>query len=67
MVHSNTTHSVSQSIVKFWQDEEAATAVEYGLIAALIGAAIVTAVSGLGTSLTGLFNSVAGTINKKGV
>ncbi|RYF47073.1 MAG: Flp family type IVb pilin [Cytophagaceae bacterium] len=51
---------MSESIIKFWQDEEAATAVEYGLIAALIGAAIAGAVTTLGTNLSGLFTFIAG-------
>ena len=39
-----------------------ATAVEYGLMVALIAAVIVTAVALLGTNLAALFNTVAGTI-----
>ncbi len=40
--------------------EEGATAVEYGLMVALIAAAIITAVTLVGTNLTALFNKVAG-------
>jgi pilus assembly protein Flp/PilA len=40
-------------------DEEGVTAVEYGLIAALIAVAIVTAVGGIGTALNTQFGSVA--------
>jgi pilus assembly protein Flp/PilA len=43
-------------------DRRAVTALEYGLIAALIAGVIVTAVTLLGTTLTGTFNSVAGKI-----
>lgn len=43
---------------RFLRDEEGATAVEYGLIAALIAVAIITAVSGVGDALIALFESV---------
>jgi pilus assembly protein Flp/PilA len=38
------------------------TAIEYGLIAALIAVAIITAVTLVGTNLTALFNTVATTV-----
>lgn len=44
-------------------DEKGATAVEYGLMVALIAVAIIFAVQTLGTSLTDLFTGVAGDIN----
>jgi pilus assembly protein Flp/PilA len=44
---------------KFLKDENGATAIEYGLIAALISVAIITAVGSVGSSLTSTFNSVA--------
>jgi len=40
-------------------DDKGATAIEYGLIAALIAVAIITAVSSVGTNLSTTFNSVA--------
>jgi pilus assembly protein Flp/PilA len=43
---------------KFLKDENGATAIEYGLIAALVAVAIVGALSTLGTGLTGLFTKV---------
>lgn len=43
----------------FLNDESGATAIEYGLIAAGIAVAIITAVSTLGTSISGTFQSVA--------
>ena len=46
-------------IAKFFSDESGATAIEYGLIAALISVAIITAVTSVGTNLTSTFNSVA--------
>jgi pilus assembly protein Flp/PilA len=39
-------------------DESGATAIEYGLIAALIAVVIISAVTALGTTIKGKFNSV---------
>jgi pilus assembly protein Flp/PilA len=46
-------------IAKLLSDESGATAIEYGLIAALISVAIITAVTSVGTHLNSTFNSVA--------
>ena len=40
------------------RDEKGATAVEYGLLVALIAAVIITTVIALGTSIDGAFSSV---------
>ena len=40
------------------RDEQGATAIEYGLIAALIAVAAMTAMSALGTTLSGTFDNV---------
>jgi pilus assembly protein Flp/PilA len=40
-------------------DESGATAIEYGLIAALIAVAIITAAGTVGTSLTATFNGIS--------
>ena len=42
------------------RDEQGATAIEYGLIAALIAVAAITAMGSLGNSLTNTFNTVSG-------
>ena len=44
------------------RDERGATAVEYGLMVALIAVVIIVAVTAIGTGLTGMFNSVASKI-----
>jgi len=44
------------AVKSFWNDEEGAAAIEYGLIAALIAVAIITGASLLGTELGALFN-----------
>jgi pilus assembly protein Flp/PilA len=46
-------------LCRLWTDDRGATAIEYGLIAALIAVAIITALTSVGTSLTSTFNSVA--------
>ena len=43
---------------KFLADENGATAIEYGLIAAGISLAIIAAVNGLGSNLNTMFNSI---------
>ena len=50
---------MSRFIRSLLRDENGATAIEYGLIAALISVAIITAVTSVGGSLTSTFNSVA--------
>jgi len=42
-----------------FQDESGATAIEYGLIAALISVAVVAALQLTGTNLSSTFNTVA--------
>jgi pilus assembly protein Flp/PilA len=47
---------------RFVRDESGATAIEYGLIAALIAVVIITAVTSVGTNLSGTFNTIAGKV-----
>jgi pilus assembly protein Flp/PilA len=46
-------------IQKFVRDEEGVTAIEYGLIAALIAVVIIVAVTAVGTSLSGNFTAIS--------
>lgn len=50
-------------IKNFWNDEEGATAIEYGLIAGLIAVAIITALTAIGTDLTALFTRIGTALN----
>ena len=50
---------MKRSFVKFLSDESGATAIEYGLIAAGIALAIIVAVNGVGTALTGTFTTIS--------
>ena len=51
-----------RTISTFIRDEEGATAVEYGLLVALIAAVIVSAVTTLGTTLKTTFTNVTSSI-----
>ncbi|HCB74692.1 MAG TPA: Flp family type IVb pilin [Sphingomonas bacterium] len=48
-----------QKIRKIFADKKGATAIEYGLIAALIAVAAIAAMQGLGNNLKKTFNNVA--------
>ena len=48
---------------KLIRNDKGATAIEYGLIAALIAVAAITAMTGVGTSLTTTFNNVSSGMN----
>ena len=49
---------MKDQIIKFWRDEEGATAIEYGLIAGLIAAGLVLTFTELGAALKTLFDSI---------
>lgn len=50
----------------FLRDESGATAIEYGLIAAIISVAIIVALTSLQGSLTNTFNAVTDALNNQG-
>jgi len=50
-------------LARFLRNEDGATAIEYGLIAAGISVAIIATVSGLGTKLNSTFTSVNNALN----
>ena len=47
---------------KFIANENGATAIEYGLIAALIAVVIITGVTAVGTSLSTTFTNISGNL-----
>ena len=51
-----------ERIKNFFKDESGASAVEYGLLVALIAVVIIGAVTALGTSINTKFQSAASTI-----
>ena len=44
---------------KLWKDESGATAIEYGLIAALVSVAAIAAMTAMGGSLQTIFTTVS--------
>ncbi len=55
---------MTKFIAKFAKDESGATAIEYGLIAALIAVVIITAVTTLGQNIEANFSHIATKIGK---
>ncbi len=51
-----------EKLLKFVKDEEGATAVEYGIMVALIAAVIVTIVGTVGTKVKTAFTTVSGAL-----
>lgn len=52
-----------QKIFAFAKDKSGATAIEYGLIAALVGVGIIVGAGVLGTNLNSLFNNIGTKLN----
>ena len=50
-------------LLKFYEDESGATAIEYGLIAAGIALAIITILNKLGLTLLGIFTTLLAKLN----
>ena len=53
-------------LINFFKDEDGVTAIEYGLIAALIAVVIIAAVTIVGDSLENTFNYIGGEIDTAG-
>jgi pilus assembly protein Flp/PilA len=49
-----------EKLIRFFKDEEGATAIEYGLLAALIAVIMAAGATLLGTALRALFTEIAG-------
>ena len=47
-----------EKLIKFFKDEEGASAVEYGILIALIAAAVITVITALGTKINSAFDKV---------
>ena len=54
-----------KNVIKFLKDKSGATAIEYGLIAALIAVAVIGGVSALGEQANGTFEDVAGAMEAR--
>ena len=55
---------MTKFVSRFVKDESGATAIEYGLIAALIAVVLIAVMGTLGTGLTKAFGGIAGQLNK---
>jgi len=53
-------------VKRFLKNESGATAVEYGLIAALIGVVIIAGAGALGTALNAKFTAIGSTVSSAG-
>jgi pilus assembly protein Flp/PilA len=53
---------MSRFVTRFLKDQSGATAIEYGLIAALVAVVIVTAVGAMGTKLSSTFVNVTNSL-----
>jgi pilus assembly protein Flp/PilA len=51
---------------RFLKDESGATAIEYALIAAIIGIGLITALGPLRDNITDLFNTIGGGLTNAG-
>ncbi len=51
---------MNKLIARFFEDQSGATAIEYGLIASLVGVAIIVGATNVGSRLNSTFNSIAG-------
>ena len=56
------TSKISRFFRDLWKHEEGATAIEYGLIAALIAVIIIAAVTLVGPDQSNMFNQVSGAL-----
>lgn len=56
---------MKSAILNFLRDEEGATAIEYGLIAALIAVVAITAMSAVGENLGDIFQGIADLLGEK--
>lgn len=57
---------MKEMLKRLWMDEEAPTAVEYGIMVALIAVVIIVAVRAIGTNLNTTFNNVGNQIGTGG-
>ena len=53
-------------IKNFWNDEEGATAIEYGLIAGLIAVGLLVALTEIGDKLKVVFTKISGALTNAG-
>lgn len=52
-----------KNLMRFFKDEDGVTAVEYGIMLALIAGVIIVAVTAIGTNLSSTFSTMATKVN----
>ena len=52
-------NAIAQTLKTFWHDQRGATAIEYGLIAALVAVAVIGGASALGVNIIALFDALS--------
>lgn len=57
---------LKKNLMKFWREESGASAIEYGLLAALIAVAIIGGATAIGGAVDAKFNEVAGKVLSAG-
>ena len=57
---------MTKIFARFMKDESGATAIEYGLIAALISVALIAGAGALGNQINGTFNGLASKLKNAG-
>lgn len=57
---------MSKFVTRFLKDESGATAIEYGLIAALVAVVLVASLGLMGKALSDKFKSIADTVSAAG-
>src|SRR5205807_631500 len=55
--------TVMKTLTRFWSDQSGATAIEYGLLAALISVVIIGAVKTVGTNMSTKFTQIANNLS----
>ena len=63
-MRSRTAELLSRSLTRFLRDERGTTAIEYGLIATLMGVGIIGGLNALGNSSTGGWGNMVNTVGK---
>jgi pilus assembly protein Flp/PilA len=61
--HCSGAHLMSNLIAKFVRDESGATAIEYGLIAAIVAIGLIASLQGLKNNLSSTFSKVGSNLN----
>ena len=56
---------MSKFLNRFLKNESGATAIEYGLIVALIAFVIITGISAIGRNISGTMTNIAGNVSAK--